>query len=428
MADDNIYLRDYKHASLIFRSNNYQNAPKLKFLFHTFFDINPEAFQGFNRRGVGPIDAASNFGVLVKEVKLPIYTVETSTMNQYNRKRIVQTRLRYDPIDITFHDDNGDQINQLWEAYYTYYYYDALNPNVQFGGSRGSQGSGPNNYNQRNIYNESITNDSNWGFNGDSTTGSQVKVPFFKNITVFGFNQKNFTAYTLVNPIITNFTHDTYNYSEGGGTMQNRMTIAYETALYNYGALDGENPSEIVARFAEEGSYDRELSPIAEAGSNSLNLGNGGLVGSAGGSLQGNRRPPPNDPFGRNLSLTGTGTGPSVNFGANASNNSEKFPDLTVNSGRELNSMLRELPDPNLRNVPFVSPIPGATPSLLGVAGAPPIGTDIDPSTLRLGTFGLGDDFDQPIITDEPVTGFQYTGQDLTTGPRLPGDPATGIG
>ena len=38
-------LRDYTHASLTFRTNNYQNTPKLKFLFHVYFEINAHAYQ-----------------------------------------------------------------------------------------------------------------------------------------------------------------------------------------------------------------------------------------------------------------------------------------------------------------------------------------------------------------------------------------------
>ena len=37
-------LRDYTHASKIFKPNSYANTPKFKFLFHTFFDINPQAY------------------------------------------------------------------------------------------------------------------------------------------------------------------------------------------------------------------------------------------------------------------------------------------------------------------------------------------------------------------------------------------------
>ena len=388
------YLRDYAHASLAFRSNNYQNAPKFKFLFHTYFEINPEAFQGFNRRGVGPIDSSTNFGVMVKQAQLPTFTIEADTMNQYNRKRIIQKKIKYNPVDIVFHDDNGDQINQLWEAYYTYYYYDALNPNVQFGGSRGSAGTGTINYNQRNIYNESISGNSNWGFNSDSTTGEQVKVPFFKNVTIFGFNQKNFVAYTLINPIITNYTQDTYDYSEGSGTMQNRMTLEYETAIYNYGALDGENPTNLIPGGpGNNETYDRTPSPIWNPGANSLNLGQQGLVDSEGGYVQENRRPNPNDPF---------GIGPAGTVGANVANEFDNFPGLDVNSGTALDGSLLNQPAPENRNNNFFFPDAGATPDELSIAGSPPIG--INPDT---------------IIRDEPVTGSQFTGEDLITGPRI---------
>ena len=135
------YLRDYTHASKTFRTNSYQNAPKLKFLFHTYFDINPDAYS-----------VEGNHGLLVKEVKLPSFSVQTQQLNQYNRKRIVQTKIRYEPIEITFHDDNNNQATKLWEAYYTYYYNDATKPGIVFAGNRGGSGSSSGkSYNSNNI-------------------------------------------------------------------------------------------------------------------------------------------------------------------------------------------------------------------------------------------------------------------------------------
>jgi hypothetical protein len=92
------FLRDYTHASKTFRPNAYQNAPKFKFLFHVYFQLNPTGLP------------ETNYGLLVKTVKLPSFTFETSTLNQYNRKRIIQTKIKYDPITIAFHDDNGNSI------------------------------------------------------------------------------------------------------------------------------------------------------------------------------------------------------------------------------------------------------------------------------------------------------------------------------
>ena len=283
----NDYLRDYTHASKTFKPNAYQYAPKFKFLFHVYFEINQSAY------AVG-IPQGANFGLAVKSVKLPSYTFDTHTMNQYNRKRIVQTKIKYDPIDINFHDDNGNLIRNMWYNYYTYYYKDASIPVASVSGRQARQtGNGstnsPNNtnYNSRNIYSQSITGDTNWGYIGETpdspATNSQAgngqtKIPFFKNVTIFGFNQHKYVAYTLINPIINRFAHDTYDYAQGNGTMENTMTLDYETVKYFQGSIDGKAPSDIVAGFGEPGNYDRQASPITRPGSQSSILGQGGII------------------------------------------------------------------------------------------------------------------------------------------------------
>jgi len=128
----NDYLRDYTHAAKTFRTNAYQYAPRLKFLFHVYFEINPAAY------AVG-LSTGTNFGLAVKTIKLPSYSFATHTMNQYNRKRIVQTKINYDPIDIAFHDDTGNSIRNMWYNYYTYYYKDANKPVITTSGRRGPQ-------------------------------------------------------------------------------------------------------------------------------------------------------------------------------------------------------------------------------------------------------------------------------------------------
>jgi len=290
----NEYLRDYTHAAKTFRPNAYQYAPKLKFLFHVYFEINPAVY------AVG-LSTGTNFGLAVKTVKLPSYSFDTHTMNQYNRKRIVQTKIKYDPIDISFHDDNGNSIRNMWYNYYTYYYKDANKPVIATSGRQTlvnqllQTNIGSSDYNSRNLYQNSITGDEDWGYIGDTSTPSQTllnstignsKIPFFKNIQIYGFNQHNFVLYTLINPILTRFSHDTYDYSAGNGTMTNTMTIDYETVKYAEGAVDGKAPSNTVPGFGLDANYDRTLSPIARLGSNQTILGQGGLVDSAGGAIQ----------------------------------------------------------------------------------------------------------------------------------------------
>jgi hypothetical protein len=290
----NEYLRDYTHAAQTFRPNSYQYAPKFKFLFHVEFQINNNLYQTEFPEG-------SNFGLAVKTVKLPSYQIETATMNQYNRKRIVQTKIKYDPIDIVFHDDNGNMINKLWYNYYTYYFKDATQPVVQ---PRGRNTTTPQdkpngtsvleNYNLRTTYSPKIAGNDDWGYIGETSVPvteadaglGRTKVPFFRNITIYGFNQHNFIAYTLVNPVISRFNHDTYSYAEIAGTMQNSMSIEYETVTYAEGKIDGTKPSNIITSFGNEQFYDRTLSPIARPGSQANILGQGGLVDAAGGVAQ----------------------------------------------------------------------------------------------------------------------------------------------
>lgn len=57
------FLRDYTHASKTFRPNAYQYAPKFKFLFHVYFEINPEAYSQ-------NVNTGANFGLAVKTVKI----------------------------------------------------------------------------------------------------------------------------------------------------------------------------------------------------------------------------------------------------------------------------------------------------------------------------------------------------------------------
>ena len=283
----NPYMRDYTHASKTFRTNTYENAPKFKFLFHVYFDINPEVYKR---------DTA-NFSILVKSVKLPSFNIETQQLNQYNRKRINQTKIKYDPVQITFHDDNGNLASSMWYKYYTYYYQDAKNPNILLGGKKGqnqniqvtSGGANSTTYNDRNQYAPSITGQTNWGYIGDSTTPGDPngkKIPFFKNITIFGLNRHNWISYTLINPVITSYGHDQYAYEQANGIMENSMTIDYETVVYNQGALDGSKPSNILTDFGDQTYYDRTLSPISIPGSNATILGQNGLLDAAGGVIK----------------------------------------------------------------------------------------------------------------------------------------------
>ena len=84
--------RDYTHASKVFRTNAYELKPRFKFLFSVSFTINTAQIPALN--SIFATDDVSNLSYVVKTVNLPTYTIATDTMNQYNRKRLIQTKIK----------------------------------------------------------------------------------------------------------------------------------------------------------------------------------------------------------------------------------------------------------------------------------------------------------------------------------------------
>ncbi len=83
-------LRGYDHANRVFTPNGYELKPRFKFLFHVAFTINSAVIPKI--RGAVGLQDIANLSLVVKTVDLPKYTIATETLNQYNRKRVIQTK------------------------------------------------------------------------------------------------------------------------------------------------------------------------------------------------------------------------------------------------------------------------------------------------------------------------------------------------
>jgi hypothetical protein len=280
-------LKDYSHASKTFRTNGYELAPRNKFLFYVFFTINtgriPALQAAFGN------DEVATIGTQVRSIQLPNYQMAVETLNQYNRKRLIQTKIEYQPIQVVFNDDQGDLIRNMWYNYYTYYYKDPTQKYDNIASTNGSLGnlqtlSNGYNYNDRDIYNNSRqVND--WGYIGEGYTDSSIstgsnssKPPFFRDIKIYGLSQKKFASYVLINPLINNWQHDTYDYAQGNGVMTHTVSLQYETVKYGTGYIGGNTPSSTVPGFADPNHYDNRRSALARPGSTSTVFGQGGLV------------------------------------------------------------------------------------------------------------------------------------------------------
>ena len=283
-------LKDYSHAAKTFRTNGYELTPRYKFLFHVFFTINTGQIPALqNAFGDGEV---ATVGLMVKNIQLPTYSIAVDTMNQYNRKRLVQSKIDYNPVQIVFNDDQSDLIRNMWYNYYRYYYKDSTytyDNSASISGSIGSLQTLQNGfgYNTRDIY-ENSRQVNDWGYTGEgyqdslplpgTTVNSTNKPPFFRDIKIYGLSQKKFASYVLINPIISEWQHDIYDYSQGGDTMINTMTVRYETVKYYTGYVGGDQPSSTVVGFADPNHYDVRRSALARPGSTATVFGQGGLV------------------------------------------------------------------------------------------------------------------------------------------------------
>lgn len=246
-------LRDYRHASKLFVDDQYRLMPKLGFLFHVFFDINP----GAQTADIQNPNRDRELGMMVKSVSLPKFTVDTKKYNAYNRPNFAQSKIHYDALNITFHDDSADLIRNFWFDYYNYYYRDSDYSEPLYG--------------QSHKYGATRPTDK-WGFSPRNGVGQ----PYLKNIRIYSLHQKRFSEYVLVNPIIKSFKHGEHMQGQNE-TMQHDMTIEYESVLYYYGSVTS-NTSSNVKGFIDL-HYDKMPSPLTPAGGGTRSiLGPGGLL------------------------------------------------------------------------------------------------------------------------------------------------------
>jgi hypothetical protein len=248
-------LKDYQHADRLYVRNTYARAPKVGFLYFVNFNINANVIKDSNWAQKNK----NQVGLLVKKIDLPKFKITTETLNQYNRKTVVQTKLTYDNVSLDLHDDNSDITNKLWENYYKYYYTDSNYGNTdrtkltEFGDTKYG------------------TEDYSYGLK------NKQNLPFFESIDIYVMHQQKFTQMTLINPMITDWSHDSLNQDEGGKILSSKMQIAYEDVLYKYGTIRETSPQGYRA------FYDTKPSPLSIGGKGTNTLfGPGGVIAGAG--------------------------------------------------------------------------------------------------------------------------------------------------
>ncbi len=267
-------LKDYKHASRLFVQNFYRLAPKQGFLYFVRFRLNPEVA---NAEAWRSSRQDLELGMLVKKCDLPKVTFEGGTLNVYNKKQPVYTKLLYQPINMVLHDDNAGLVRSFWQLYYQYYSADSYS-----GGANPIPGAGTVNYINRYIKptlrpneqqiarsnpsagNYSDTTDpARYGLDSDPIT------PLIRSIEIYQLSRKNFFMHTIINPKIRSWNMDTVA-SDSKNLMEHNVTLEYEGIYFGKGRITRYNPDGWT-----DLHYDLDPSPI------------GGIFGRTDGSLFG---------------------------------------------------------------------------------------------------------------------------------------------
>lgn len=135
----------------------------------------------------------------IQDLTLPGYSFDTVIANQYNQKRVVQTRLNYGTVSITFYDTFDNSFHDILKRYAANYY---------------NSGNGINLFTDFGENTDSPINPLHSTTKGLRTDGDRYFVPEIK-ITQNGMaGQSQFRQTKLKNCMLTQATGDTLNYSE----------------------------------------------------------------------------------------------------------------------------------------------------------------------------------------------------------------------
>lgn len=246
-------LADYQHAARLYTDSNHSLAPKTRFLYHVHFNINRVA-----QDIIPSIDAKTinEMGMLVKSADLPKFQANVETKKKYNRVKNVQTGIQYDPVTITFHDDNSSLTTALMQAYYRYYFADGN----QIRNNGRAYSRVPDS-----TYEGALRNKDKFGL--DNNNPGQ---PFFDSIEISQLSRGSYVTYTLVNPIVTQWGHDRVDNSDGAGLSENQMQIAYEAVFYDAGKIEAGANGEPTG-FGQD-HYDVTPSPLGLTGGGTTSI------------------------------------------------------------------------------------------------------------------------------------------------------------
>jgi hypothetical protein len=220
LGDREFYWRDFRNA---YHYNPSQDPPRQQFGGYVSFVLDRDLFADpfFDR--VNDDELRSRMGSLVRTADMPQVEFKTQTMNEYNKKKIINTGVEYQPVTIRVTDTVSNAWLQIIMKYFSYHY---MNPrNKTFQNDRDINGQTSNRGGADFVgsqYGAGGPFDSNkYGYNINENPN------FFERIDYVLYHGQKGVQYSLLNPIMVGFTHTPLDYASNE-LMEFSMTFQYE--------------------------------------------------------------------------------------------------------------------------------------------------------------------------------------------------------
>lgn len=184
-----LILRDSRYAQVHNKANRViQAMPRQKFLYYASFVPGTaiSAQRDFESWQQG-------FAFQIKRVDRVKASPQVKELNQYNRKRLVQTGIDYDTLNLELHDTVDDRVLRVWRDYHKWY----------FGDGRGKNASTTW---RSSVITSEMPLANGWGFSPPDTTLWDTQ--FFDYLDVYTFYGRKFTQVRFFNPKITSISFD----------------------------------------------------------------------------------------------------------------------------------------------------------------------------------------------------------------------------
>lgn len=209
--DGHLILRSPREASSTFSLGGTM-TPRPKNLFYVSF-IKSGVVSSWQR----------TLGFLAKSVERPGAQVQTEELNQYNKRRIITTGIKHNPIRLQLYDTIDSQAVQMWDEYAKQYFGDYRHDGYY------------SDY-QSDIIGDQWNDNANGGF-GFAPLAATPNVTddnaqfFLQVVSIYQVYGGNYVQFDLFNPKIINFEMDQLSYDVNDISMVS-MQLAYEAVIH----------------------------------------------------------------------------------------------------------------------------------------------------------------------------------------------------